>query len=54
VRNTAREGVYQTLIIDLDTLTMSLTNGCYNDDVIQLGPFSHVLLSVAVSVRPAK
>jgi len=44
VRNTAREGVYQTLIIDLDTLTMSLTNGCYNDDVIQLCTFCSQLL----------
>ena len=31
---------YKTRITDLDRLTMPLTNGCCNDDVIQLGPFS--------------
>jgi len=33
-----REKVYKTRITDLDLSTTPLTNGCRNDDVIQLGP----------------
>jgi len=35
---------YNIRITDLDRLTMPLTNGCCNDDVIQLGSFSSQLL----------
>jgi len=39
-----QENVYKTRITDLDLLTMPMTNGCCNDDMIQLGPFrSHLL-----------
>jgi len=30
--------MYKTRITDLDLLTTPLTNGCRNDDMIQLGP----------------
>jgi len=39
-----QEKAYKTCITDLDILTMSLTNSCSNDDVIQLGPFHCQLL----------
>jgi len=32
--------VYKTCITDLEPSTMPLTNGCRNDDMIQLGPLS--------------
>jgi len=31
--------VYKTRITDVDLSTTPLTNGCHNDDVIQLGTF---------------
>ena len=33
-----QETGYKTHIIDLELLAASLTNGCRNDDMIQLGP----------------
>jgi len=32
------EMVYKTRITELELSTMPLTNGCHNDDMIQLGP----------------
>jgi len=39
-----QETVYKTRITNLKLLTTSLTNGCHNDDMIQLGPLRSQLL----------
>jgi len=43
-----QEKVYETRITDLDLSTMPLTNGCRNDDEIQLGPLRSQSLFVSV------
>jgi len=48
-----QEKVYKTRITDLDLLSMPLTNGCCNDDVIQLGPFCSQLLFRFVQISDA-
>jgi len=48
-----QEKVYKTLIADLDPSTTPLTNGCRNDDVIQLGPAPFSVAVLAEQARPA-
>jgi len=46
--------VYETRITDLDLLMMSLTNGCYNDDIIQLGSFRSQSLCRLVQISDVR
>jgi len=48
-----QEKVHKTPVTDLDALTMPLTNGCCNDDGIQLGPFHSQLLFWFVRISNA-
>ena len=45
-----QDKVYRACIADLDMSTTPLTNGCCNDDVIQLGPFRSQLLCRFVQI----
>jgi len=52
VENIARK-VYKTRITDLDLSTTPLTNGCRNDDMIQLGPLRSQWLFQFVQISDA-
>jgi len=48
-----QEKVYKTRITDLDLSTTPLTNGCRNDDTIQLGPLHSQSLFQFVHISDA-
>ena len=47
------ETVYKTRITDLELSTTPLTNGCRNDDMIQLGPLRSQSLFQFVQITDA-
>jgi len=48
-----QEKVYKTQITDLELSTTPLTNGCRNDDMIQLGPLRSQWLFQFVQISDA-
>jgi len=48
-----QEKVYKTLVTDLELPTTPLTNGCRNDDMIQLGPLCSQSLFQFVQITDA-